>query len=323
MNISARDGAVPVGIAIPPAVAEQAAYWFVELREAAPDAALHAQWQAWLASDPAHARAWQHLQSMQSHWEALPADLARSALQSPAVGRRRTLQALGGLAAVGLTAALLERRQAFAGWQADYHTGVGEQRELQLEDGIRVMLNTDTAINVDLGPVRRLALLRGEILVSSPTDRHLIAVATPHGGVAARSRRFSLWHGPDGDVASVMDGQLQIRPDAHAAAVLTAERRQRYSSREIYPSEPLAPDAAAWAEGMLIAHGRKLGSFLAELSRYRNGWIQCDAAVAALQVSGSYPLADTGRILQTLATVLPVEVRYLTRLWTRVVPRRA
>jgi transmembrane sensor len=81
---------------------------------------------------------------------------------------------------------------------------------------------------------------------------------------------------------------------------------------------PVNDTATAWTDGMLVASGMRLADFLAELSRHRPGYLGCDPAIAGLRVSGTYPLADTDRILDTLRTTLPVEIHFRTRYWVTV-----
>jgi len=63
-----------------------------------------------------------------------------------------------------------------------------------------------------------------------------------------------------------------------------------------------------------------LGRFLAELSRHRPGVLRCDPAVAALELTGVFPLADTDRVLTALQQSLPIKVHSLTRYWVTVMP---
>jgi transmembrane sensor len=72
---------------------------------------------------------------------------------------------------------------------------------------------------------------------------------------------------------------------------------------------------------MLVASSMKLGDFLDELARYRRGRLNCDVNVANLLISGTYPVADSERILDTLETVLPVHVQRFTRYWVNVQAR--
>jgi transmembrane sensor len=72
---------------------------------------------------------------------------------------------------------------------------------------------------------------------------------------------------------------------------------------------------------MLVAAHMRLADFLAELSRYRRGRLNCDPKVADLLISGSYPLNDSERILDMLEVSLPVKVQRFTRYWVTVEKR--
>ena len=61
-----------------------------------------------------------------------------------------------------------------------------------------------------------------------------------------------------------------------------------------------------------------LGEFIAELDRYRLGVLRCDPRVAGLRLSGVFPVHDSDRILATLPSVLPVQVRARSRYWVLI-----
>jgi transmembrane sensor len=67
----------------------------------------------------------------------------------------------------------------------------------------------------------------------------------------------------------------------------------------------------------------RLGDFVSELRRYRAGHLSCDEVVADLRLSGTFPLVDTNRVLDTVARTLPVEVVFITRYWVTVRAARA
>jgi transmembrane sensor len=116
---------------------------------------------------------------------------------------------------------------------------------------------------------------------------------------------------------------LLVRPTARSGQGLQLEARQQVSfSREGWADiRPLDAGSGAWADGMLVASRMRLADFLAELGRYRRGRLQCDAAVADLLISGSYPLADSERILAMLELALPVRVQRFNRYWVNVQAR--
>ncbi|KAG1069902.1 hypothetical protein G6F40_017608 [Rhizopus arrhizus] len=65
----------------------------------------------------------------------------------------------------------------------------------------------------------------------------------------------------------------------------------------------------------------RLGDFIAELSRYRRGYLGCAPEVADLRIVGAYAVGDTDRVLAALAATLPVRVRATMPWWVVVVPK--
>jgi transmembrane sensor len=215
-----------------------------------------------------------------------------------------------------------------AAWQADLRTGVGERRESTLEDGSTVALNTDTAIEMRFGGAeRRLKLHRGELMVVTGADASAaqprpFVVETVHGELRPRGTRFTVRVRGDGSQIAVFEGAVAVQPRrAAASAVLLSAGEQARFTREAVGARLAADEAdTAWTDGMLVASGMRLDDFLAELARHRPGVLRCDPDVAHLRVSGTYPLADTDRVLALLVTTLPVTLETHTRWWVRVKP---
>ncbi len=120
----------------------------------------------------------------------------------------------------------------------------------------------------------------------------------------------------------MFDGAVRLLPrsDRGAGVLVPAGEQSRFNVRTVAPLTPVVEDcAAAWVAGMLVARGMRLDDFLAELGRYSPFPLRCDLAVAPLRVSGTYPLADVGKVLDTVAATLSLEVQTLTRFWGRQV----
>jgi transmembrane sensor len=77
-------------------------------------------------------------------------------------------------------------------------------------------------------------------------------------------------------------------------------------------------DPTAWLGGTLVARDMRLGDVVAEMARYRHGWLQCEDSVASLKVSGVFQLRDGDAALESLAQALPVRIEQRTRFWVRV-----
>jgi transmembrane sensor len=315
---------------VAPAIARQAVQWWVELRSNELSAARRALWQRWRAADPVHEAAWQRIELVGGRLAEIPSPLAKAALSAaPAsMHRRRGMQLLTVLVVGGTSAMVVRQSTPWRCWTADHVSAVGERPSLALPDGGRVTLNSGSAINIRFSAERRvLQLVRGEILVQTAQDamRRPFLVETETGSVRAIGTRFTVRQRDDAVVdVGVLQGAVELRPvDAPSASrVLRAGEAGRFTRLQADAAVPLEGNAGAWADGMLVVSHMRLDDFLVELGRHRPGRLGCDPGVAALQVSGAYPLADTDRILAALTLALPVDVHTYTRYWVSVRPRR-
>lgn len=318
--------------AIAPDIAHAAVEWLVTLQGDDVDDDTRAAWRRWLARHPDHARAWAHIEAVNTRLRGVASPLAtavaRAALTPPrSAGRRHAIRALATLFAGGGAAWMLRDHAPLQGWLADAHTGVGERRDLTLADGTQVRLNTDTTIDIHLTATeRRITLRRGEIFIVTARDRATVprpfVVATRDGTLQPLGTRFAVRQMDEAGWISVVEGAVAVRPRANAGftRVVAAGQQLRFTANDIDAPRPLADADTAWIDGMLVAADMRLADFLAEVDRYRPGHLRCDPAVAALRVSGTFPLADTDRILDALRTALPVRIHFVTRFWTTVLP---
>ena len=225
---------------------------------------------------------------------------------------------LKGLAftAVGGGALWLSHRQT--PWPqrlAQYRTPVGERREWQLADGSRLVLNTDSAADVDFDPRQRLVRLHaGELLVETAKDPQAMArpflVRTGEGTIRALGTRFLVRQQSGGTLVTVLQDRVEIRPERSAQVRQLAAGGQLHFTAEHFGAEsPVAAEAdAAWTRGMLVVADWPLERFVAELARYRPGRLSCDPAVSGLRISGAFPVNDTDRALAAVAKALPVRL---------------
>ncbi|MEX5573229.1 FecR family protein [Pseudomonas lijiangensis] len=312
---------------ISPAVARQAVSWMIEMQEGGLDSRRQHAWQQWLNGNSEHQRAWAHIQRVNQRLSGLSSPLAHAALNAPSSsGRRQALKLLLLLGAGSAAGWGLRDQIALQPLLADLRSGVGEQRKETLSDGTQVQLNTASAMDVRFDAGQRfIKLLQGEILMTAVADSRPLNLLTAQGTVHASTAasRFNLRQLDGRTQLAVLDGSLEISPDAHVGPPLRLQARQQVTfSRDAWdPVRPTDASTGAWAEGMLVASHMKLTDFLAELGRYRRGRLNCDAKVANLLISGSYPLADSERILDMLEVTLPVRVQRFTRYWVSVQAR--
>lgn len=313
-----------------PQVLEEAAEWLMRLSERELSEHEHAEWERWKVSSPERDRAWSRAQLLQSKFGGLPPSLAMSALDRPNSPERRA--ALGKLAIllavmpVGWGSWKLAQSQQ---WSADYRTDVGQRRELTLADGSRITLNTDTAIDVVFDDRQRLIHLReGEILVQTAVDNARLPrpflISTSQGRMQALGTRFTVREVTPRTHLAVIDGAVSvILADNRQSPplIVNAGQRTDFSSQTFGALAPTDRYIGSWTQGMLMADKMRLADFVAELTRYRRGFLRCDPAIADLRISGAFPISDTDRTLSMLVHTYPVLANsHLRGYWVTLSP---
>lgn len=310
-----------------PEVLSQAADWFALLRSGDASSEDTRRWRHWLAQHPAHRQGWALVERIQQQFEAATgdhpaqADATLSRARDNRLRRRSLLKGLalmlgaGGLGWAGWRTDAVQQRRAV--WSAPYRTGVGEIRAWTLADGGRLWLNTDSAVDgVEAdGPVRPLRLLRGEMLLETGGP---VRVDTPAGSLRPLGTRFTVRLDEHHTLVAVHEGRVEIVTAEGRRRVIPAGRQTRFSDHAIDPPRPVETTREAWHRGVLAADDIRLADLLAELARYRHGYLNVSPAVADLRVFGGFPLTDTDQALAMLEAVLPIQVTHPLPGWTEV-----
>lgn len=298
-------------------VAEQAVHWLVEMQQGPLNPRQQQAWQQWHDGHSEHQRAWEHIQRVNQRLRGLSSPLAHAALNAPKSGSRR--QVLKLLLILGAGSAVtwgMREHNPLTPLLADYRSPIGQRRKVALGDGSQIQLNTATAVDVRADGLIRL--LEGEILL---TAARAFEVRTVQGVLKTQGARLNVRQFADRTQVAVFEGRVELTSDGGSPLLLQSARQLSFGERGLSHPQPLDANSGAWAEGMLVAAHMRLGDFLDELGRYRRGQINCDAKVADLLISGTYPLDDSERILELLEISLPVRVKRFTRYWVTVEAR--
>ncbi|MBJ9977003.1 FecR family protein [Pseudomonas sp. S75] len=282
----------------------------------------------WHAASDEHARAWFQL-GMLDQRVATGAGPARHALLQSRAGLRQRVGKLGGgllgmLLLGGLLAWTGAPSLAPSYWLADQRTGTGELRTLRLEDGTLLSLDTHTAVDIDYtGEHRVIVLHQGEISVETGHhDPRPLWVRTDDGRLRPLGTRFLVKRESAGTRLEVLQAQVAAQPRGRSDEQVLHEGQQvLMNAQGLGLIGPVKAGADAWTRGMLVVDDVRLGDLVAELARYRSGYLGIAREVADLRVSGSFPLTDTDLALASLVPALPVKVERRTAWWVSVEPR--
>lgn len=196
--------------------------------------------------------------------------------------------------------------------QADHLTVVGERQRLQLDNGAKVLLNTNSAFASEVRDGRPVArLLQGEAYFE------VAGQGQPPLEVQAGPLRASV---RDTDFAvRYLDGEAQLRVQRGDVDLQgSADQRIRLSAGESISVGPagfgprLRPDMRqdlAWVDGRLIFENCPLSQVLAEVRRYYPGWIiSHNAELEQVAVTGNYRLDQPLETLRALAHITSAQL---------------
>lgn len=306
-------------------VLQAAAQWFAVLQSESVSEADRKAWRVWLTV-PEHARAWQRVELISGRLEPLAGDpfspAATALLRSTQPNRRHALKTLSVLCGGGVLA-LATGALPWQSWAADQRTAVGEVRDWHLEDGSHLWLNTDSAVDIAFeNRTRKLSLYRGELLIQAVAERRPLMLRTAEGSLQARdAARFSVLQRDGSTQLSVFDGVVDVHPVGRGSAHTVMSGQQvAFDGHRVESERPVHPGRQAWTGGVLLADNLRLDEFVAELARYRQGYLGCDPRVAGLRVVGAYPLADTERVLEALASTLSLRINRRLPWWVSLEP---
>ncbi|APC17912.1 glycerol-3-phosphate ABC transporter substrate-binding protein [Pseudomonas frederiksbergensis] len=263
----------------------------------------------WLAADPGNAEAFAKAQAIWDGPQVAQAALGLSTAKRKVtrLGRLRPHWKPLATAAV-LILGLFSFSNLPMRIQADHLTVVGERQRLQLEDGSKVLLNTNSAFSSTINDQQRIArLYQGEAYFEVAANRSL-PLEIDAGPVTASVRDTTF-------AVRYLDGIAQVRVQRGDVDLRTthSDARVRLSAGEsirIGPNgfdQPARLDPAtdlAWVQGRLVFENCPLSQVLAELRRYYPGWIiNTNEQLANVAVTGNYRLDQPLDVVRSLAHV--------------------
>lgn len=288
------------------AAMDQALDWLIALQ--CPQPGQQAEFQAWLDADPSHAQAFAKAQAA---WGGAPvhsAAVALNAPRKPSAWRRIKPHWKPLTTAAVLLLGLFSFSNLPVRLQADHLTVVGERQRLQLDDGSKVLLNTNSAFSSTIDEHQRIArLYQGEAFFEVAANRGLplqIDAGPVRASVSDTAFAVRYLNG---------EAQVQVQRGDVDLSTTFGNNRVRLSAGEsirVGPKgfgQPAKLDATkelAWVQGRLIFENCPMSEVLAELRRYYPGWIvNTNEQLASVAVTGNYRLDQPLDVVRSLAHI--------------------
>jgi transmembrane sensor len=315
----------------PPELHEAASRWVILHHSGRVTPAQQQDFTRWLNESENHRRAYRE---MEAFWLSL-APLQKAAAPELAAARaylgrvqRRRKVFRSGLALAASLLLLAGIAPMYRIWLDNgiYRTAKGEHTHIELSDGTRIDVNTDSELRVAYTWSRRsVSLSRGEASFSVAHDAGKPFEVQAAGGLIRDiGTQFNVYRQKDRIVVTVLEGEVSVASGAGRKA-----QRLRPGMQLTYAGDgdmklldAVDTDSVtAWRKNRLVFKSTELGEVLEQLGRYHAVDLMLgDASLQRLKVSGSFSTGDLDLALNTIAAGLPVKVARLGAEQVVVVP---
>ncbi|HEY8097542.1 MAG TPA: FecR family protein [Methylobacter sp.] len=301
-------------------VHEQATFWVTRLHSGDCTDRERRDFEVWLSQSEVHRIAHREVAAF---WEGLSRiePLAVPQLAAARAYLRETRQsrrALSKKRLAGILSIALITGFSPLGWSwlstNVYRTAKGESTSIQLSDGSRINLNTDTELSVQYSwTARSVKLERGEALFSVVHNPEKpFEVIAAGGRIQDIGTRFNIYRQADRVSVTVLEGEVSVAAKQNATAqTLIPGQQISYDSTGQTSAISYADMtiATAWQKGQLVFKGQPLNRVLEQLGRYHDASLQVpDSRLQSLKVSGVFPTNNLSLALNTIAGALPIKI---------------
>ena len=315
-------------VVVTPEIAAEAAVWVARLHGPDRSPQMERECLAWQARAAAHREAFERCTDT---WQDAPRVTLASAFAATEGGggstpARRFAPRRWAFAVAA--AGLLVGSAVFVQYQVgrgDYGTELGEQRQVVLDDGTRMSLNTDTRVRVEMGSTeRRVRVHAGEALfdvakdasrpfVVRAAESEVVAIGTVFTVRLTRDRALM----PRALAVTLIEGQVTVRSAvAPGVGGVAPERPVLMQPGERVQlaggatqgvtsqvDRPNIDQVVAWRRSEAVFDGTSLADAVAEMNRYSRTPIVLvdDSLLATLRVSGVYRTGDNAAFASAVA----------------------
>ena len=192
-----------------------------------------------------------------------------------------------------------------------YATRVGEQRQLMLTDGSRVMLDTDTAITVKfVDDARRVSLDQGQAYFTVAHDAARPFTVDAGGArVLAMGTQFDVHRQGDTVDVTLIEGRVRVSADDQPTAHLRVGQGVTLKGEHVSFIKTVdTASATAWTRGRIVLDGMTLQGAISAVNRYVDTPVRLDAqGFAEARISGTVDTGDARSFAAAVTAVLPLK----------------
>lgn len=278
-------------------IEDQASVWLARQDRGLSEAE-RAAFDAWLAADTAHQVCYLRLKAL---WHKVDRLAGQDLVAVPPARPAIMWRALAATVLIGVISAgvwqLYGSNPAVVVSHASYATRLGQNNSVQLTDGTKVQLNTDTHLTQTMTTTaREIRLDHGEAFFDVAKDaKRPFVVYAGNRKITDIGTKFSVRR--DGDAIEILVAEGRVRidmPNAHKGArpieagagnvIMTKADGTLVAMR----SEQDIADRLSWRSGMLVFKQEPLGAAAAEFNRYNSKHIVVVGTARDLKIGGRF-----------------------------------
>ena len=302
-------------------VEEQAVTWFVRLRA---DNVNREDWAAfaqWLEQTDEHRKVFSEVCDMWGDTTLLEG-LSRHAKRHDIAPKRQKKRYFISRIPLALAACLMlaipfaNQIQIFL--KADYISVIGESKTVQLDDGSTAILNTNSAVAVNMEDGKRLLeLLKGEVFLNVKSDvNRPFFVQASHSTTRVLGTRFFVDHRTESDEIKVLSGRVEVSNNkAWKDPVVLGDNEAVtvYDNAVGQPKKLNSTLSTSWINGFLVYENETLETVITSINRYRSGVVFFkDDSLRKLKINGRINIRESRDMLKVLQRTMNIKMTFLT-----------
>lgn len=291
-------------------VQEQALHWFTRIQSEAMNDDEQTKFKQWCAIDE-HAR---YYDEIELFWNSTEFTIAAQQINQKqiSIANKNTQhffnKKIGAIAASLLFIVTMSFNSINLQFTADYLTAIGEQQLLDLDDGSKLTLNTDSAVKIEFNKkIRKVNLLAGEVyfdVKKDPAGRPF-HVYVDDVVVEVLGTRFSVQQMNDGVVVKGHSGHITVSSDSYKSQAITAGEQVQIKDERFFSDNFEPEQEFAWLNNRLNFKNKPLKEVMIELDRYYVGKILVlDSVASNTLITGSYSLVDPVKTAASISKIV-------------------
>ena len=292
----------------------EAADWVVCLTSGAATDDDAARLAAWRARSPAHEAAFREVAGVRSY-----AVVAKHNKKPPMVSRRAVLA--GGTTAalavmtVGIARPPLGLWPSFAELTADHRTAIGERYALTPVSGVKVEMNSRTALSLIGGGTegsQGISLVTGEAFVTAEPLAAAFRVEAGAVNASTRGAQFNVQRLDGGVRVACVSGSVECNGGDRPIWLRSNEQVFVASNGATRRSVVDGEKVTAWRRGLLIFEGAPLSQVVDQINLYRSGKIVlANTALGGLEVNAIFHTSRIEEAVPQIEQLLNLHARHL------------